>query len=411
MNSLIAHSENYMDNLNTPQNNNLLFWISYFMAFPAFTIFGTQVGMLLLLIFFLYNNNYITNFKFDLSTLFSISFMAASIISVLDSNESKTDDLSLTVLPNYLMWGLTIMFLPHLLKRMNLYPVYKGISIGIITLLICNLFNDQIKSLLPFLRFPVDNGYAFMLISFAPITFYYLNSRNKIAFYLFAFIAVFSLIILERRAGFVIISAQFLLFHYIGKVSIKRIIQLTFITFLSVSILISGAFESFIFSNSNRLYSLLYEYNDTKLLDQSALTREAMVEKGLIIFSEHPLTGIGLNNFMNYDVEMPLEFEGGEILMNKDLSKKSAHNSYIVLLSGGGLLLFVPVVIFFVFIIIRLSKKITDKRELAKPIFLGFVGMCLHLYYISTIVNIFTWFFISTAYIVASHKELNYQKV
>jgi len=224
-------------------------------------------------------------------------------------------------------------------------------------------------------------------------------------------VILIAMLLFERRAGFIIVATEFVLFILISRLNTRTVFTFLLVTF---GIFISSQtefFENFILSKSERIHAFMYENEESKLLDQSALTRKAMVEKGLIIFSEHPLTGIGLNNFIDYDVNVPLAFEGGEVLANKDLSNKSAHNSYIAILSGGGLLLFVPFMLLLLYIISKLSLNLKNLDDFQRPIILSFVGMIVHLFYISSIVNVFTWFFISIAATFTLGKRLNYKRV
>lgn len=383
--------------INSSLNNKLLFWLSFFMVFPSFTIFGTQVATFLLLFFFFKNQNLLFRFKFNFFSWLALSLVAASIISVIDTNAEKSVDISLIVLPNYILWFSMIFFLPNLLQRINFYHIYKGISFGLGTLLMANIFNDFLKSFVPFLRFPDNNGFAYMAIVFSPIVFYYLNSKKKIYFYLFSLTILFALLLFERRAGFVIVGLEFILFHSIKNINFKSILKVLLIGLLLISVLQFQSVRNYIFGRSERIYSLLYQREESKLTDQSELVRKAMVEKGLIIFREHPLTGIGLNNFIDYDVSIPLNFEGGEILRSKNLSQKSAHNSYVAFLTGGGLFLFIPLIIMFVLIGYKLVINISSFHNYQIVVLLGFIGMIIHLYYISAIINIFTWFYISIA--------------
>jgi O-antigen ligase len=394
-----------------PKNDKLLFWTAFFMAFPAFTFLGQQIASVLLLIFFynkLGNFSGYSNIKIASIGLF---FLFGSIVSVIDSNVEKDLDLSLKVLPNYIYWSTMLIFLPHYFSKINFYVIYKGITYGILSLVLANFLNEPLKSLLPFLRFPDNNGLAFMLIIFSPIVFFYLEQQRKIYFYGYTLVILIAMLLFERRAGFIIVATEFVLFILISRLNTRTVFTFLLVTF---GIFISSQtefFENFILSKSERIHAFMYENEESKLLDQSALTRKAMVEKGLIIFSEHPLTGIGLNNFIDYDVNVPLAFEGGEVLANKDLSNKSAHNSYIAILSGGGLLLFVPFMLLLLYIISKLSLNLKNLDDFQRPIILSFVGMIVHLFYISSIVNVFTWFFISIAATFTLGKRLNYKRV
>lgn len=117
--------------------NNLMFWFSYFMSFPAILIFGFNIT---LFIFFFIFNFIITNAPNYLSISkylqwVAIFFLIGCILSViLLPRDSPPGSLSRTlqVLPNYIYWPLLIIILISLRQQLNFKIIYKGIFWGII---------------------------------------------------------------------------------------------------------------------------------------------------------------------------------------------------------------------------------------------------------------------------------------
>ena len=85
-------------------------------------------------------------------------------------------------------------------------------------------------------------------------------------------------------------------------------------------------------------------------VDRSYLIRRAAFEKGLLLYKENPITGIGLMNFEDANIYQPLDFEGNQWIRGKKLTYNSgSFNSYIQILAEGGLLMFIPFSIIMLF--------------------------------------------------------------
>jgi O-antigen ligase len=145
-----------------------------------------------------------------------------------------------------------------------------------------------------------------------------------------------------------------------------------------------------------RIYGLIYESDKIATEDRSYLTRKLMIEKGLTIFEEHPLTGIGLNNFDNIEVEFKGEFVGSEFVIEKEgTNETSSHNSYINIIAEGGLLLLIPLLLLMVFNLIQFVLKYNNRNSKINSLYWAFFAMCIHLYFITGIVNVYVWFLIA----------------
>jgi O-antigen ligase len=143
------------------------------------------------------------------------------------------------------------------------------------------------------------------------------------------------------------------------------------------------------------VHEFIYENENVALEDRSILIRKLMLEKTFVIFSEHPLTGIGLNNFGNYKVDFIGNFEGGQLVVNKvGLDQTSAHNSYASLLGEGGLFLIVPFILLLLFNLYKFIFHFTYRSQIQNAFYWAFLCMCIHLYLISALLSISAWFFI-----------------
>jgi O-antigen ligase len=362
----------------------------------------------MLLLFF---NIFSKNIKLKLTKVAGFAALIAfgAIASVLDVEQFDGSlKRALIVLPNYIYWCIILIVFSSYLHRINMYVIYKGIAYGIVSSVVYYFIQDFLV-IIPFFRTLYGNGFAFLMICFSPIAMYFYFSRNKkIQGLLLLVVILLAMLLQGRRAGLILVSLEAFMLYFFLEVKAKSIavsIMAAVVIFITLN---TSIVEAAIKSTNGRIYAILYQTEDLTTEDQSYLTRVAMVNKGLQIFEDNPLTGIGLNNFIAYDVEVDLDFEGGEKLKYKDLSEKSAHNSYISILAEGGLLLFIPLILLLATTIFYFVKNYNKIDNFKKPALMGFVGMCIHMYVISAIVNVFAWFLIAIAATFTLRKQIFY---
>ena len=130
--------------------------------------------------------------------------------------------------------------------------------------------------------------------------------------------------------------------------------------------------------------------------DKSYLFRQIMIQKGLKIFEENPIIGIGSGRFTKtyVDLDLPRVFrEGGNL---SRFTTQSAHNSYIVILAENGLLAAIPFAIFLIILLFRgfsaALRSIRRDEYLPLAVFLSFIQMSIHFWVIASLTNTSTWF-------------------
>jgi O-antigen ligase len=84
-----------------------------------------------------------------------------------------------------------------------------------------------------------------------------------------------------------------------------------------------------------------------------------------------------------------------------EIQQKSAHNSYVAILAEGGLFLLVPLLLIFAYNIIYFLFNF-NRLSPYLPVYAGLMGMAVHLYFISAIVNVFAWYLIGLACAITS---------
>lgn len=370
-----------------------------FMAFPMILVLGQNITLL----FFLYLYYIIPNksvfYKYTHWIQYVVwLFMAGAIISVMDVNATAEDAQirALSVLPNYIYWSVMLIFLINLRNWLNLNTISEYIFKGLFISIVFYLVSPFLPKIPGFLNSFTPNTYAFLCISFtAPAATYLLYKKGYGYALLFVAVVLLSLLLAGRRAGFVLVFISSMLSIHLKTISVKQIFITLLVAGFTLFLLQFQFVEDTLYTASPRIHELIYENDDISATDRSILTRKLMIEKSLLIYEEHPFTGIGLNNFTNYEVAFKGGFEGSEFIVNKEgMNETNPHNSYASLLGDGGLFLIVPFLIILFYNFVQFIRYYTNRSHIANTFYLAFLAMCVHLYFISAILNVYAWFMI-----------------
>lgn len=388
-----------------------MFWFAYFMAFPAIVIVqNISVFVFIALLFFLgrYSKTPLVYLRKPLQWG-ALLFAFGAILSVVNMPSNyATDSLerALSVLPNYLYWSLLILVMVTHRHRIDVNIIFKAIFWGTVSLVVYYLFLQRFFTAFFIFAAQTPNNFSFLLICFTPISIYYLFRKKGKFWALMLLISLVLIMLIEgRRAGMVLVLLGGLGTLYAPRINLRQVLLVAFVTPLFVFILSTASVEQFVLGTSERIHQMIYETEKIRKEDRSYLTRVAMVNKGLAIYEQYPYTGIGLNNFTNFNAQISKDFEGAKYVVNKaDINKKSAHNSYVSILAEGGLFLLIPLLLLLGSLILYFVSHINTMPEYKKPVFWGIIGMSVHLYFISAIVNVFAWFLIALACALASRK-------
>ncbi len=376
-------------------------WYAFFMAFPAILILGQNISIFFFLIIVYKLFGKINLFRLSNQVLYlPLLFSLGAIISVIDTNAVAENEYSkgLAVLPNYIYWSLLVVMMTNIRNIVKVESIAKYTMLGVITTIVYYNVQPFLSSLQFIFNKLSPNSFSFILICVSAPCFIYLLKIKKSKWYAFGFlfISVFYLISEGRRAGTMLVFLPCMLALLFSKIEVKKLIfgMLVFLT--SFGLMQTQGAEDLVKSLNPRIYSLLYESENIITEDRSYLVRRLQVEKALLIFREHPMTGIGLNNYSNYSVEFEGNFEGAEYVISKAaMSEKSSHNSYVSLLAEGGLILILPLIGLFLFNLFHFIKSYNSRPQIENAYYWSFCAMCIHLYFITGIVNIYAWFLIS----------------
>ena len=129
--------------------------------------------------------------------------------------------------------------------------------------------------------------------------------------------------------------------------------------------------------------------------DKSALIRELMIQKGIRLFQENPVIGIGAGRFTKETVALDIPKQLA-FLDQSYYDTKSSHNSYIQFLAEFGILGAIPFVILLLTLLINGAKisfdNLRDGELIPLIVFLSLIQLSIHLFAISSLTNSSTWF-------------------
>ncbi len=383
------------------------------MAFPTILIFGQNISIFffIAIVYKLYGK--LTLFKLsNKAMILPLLFSFGAIISVVDTNVNDGNVYSkgLAVLPNYLYWSLLVVMMANIRSLIRLQTIAKYTMMGVIATIIYYNLQPFLSNLRFIFNKLSPNSFSFILICFSAPCFIYLLKvkKSKILAFSFLLVALFYLVSEGRRSGTMLVFLPCILALLFAKIEIKNLFIGILFFLTSFGIMQTQSAEDLVKSTNPRIYGMLYESDNITTEDRSYLVRRLQVEKALLVFREHPLTGIGLNNYTNYDVNFEGNFEGAEFVVSKEgMNDKSAHNSYVSLLAEGGLFVMLPFLGLLVFNVFHFIIDYNRRSQIENAYYWSFCAMCIHLYFITGIVNVYAWFLISIVFMLSVKYSVN----
>jgi O-antigen ligase len=129
--------------------------------------------------------------------------------------------------------------------------------------------------------------------------------------------------------------------------------------------------------------------------DKSFMIRELMVQKGLHLFKDSPLIGVGISRFTKdttyLDIPQVLSYAG-----QTHFNSVTAHNSYVAFLAETGLAGSLPYAILLLLLGVRGFKSslilARQQQVWALSVFAAFLGMSIHMWSINSLANTANWF-------------------
>lgn len=251
-----------------------------------------------------------------------------------------------------------------------------------------------------------QNSVAFILVVLGPLGMYGLNNRRWQLFY---GILLWGLMLFnESRSGLAILTVE-LLFIMCLHVSKTRVKQIVIVLSVLIGVFVMSPQLRKIAGNIIEPYNeemamLLTNPEQVQAYDKSWIQRQVQVQKGIQIFEEYPVIGIGANNFTPMDIRINENAISDKIDANvlqavmKRSDNRSTHNTYITLLSEFGVIgttLWILFIFPFLWLMYKRLKTINDFEYM---IFVTTIGMSVYFYTIAALYGTAAWLFYGLIY-------------
>ncbi len=245
-------------------------------------------------------------------------------------------------------------------------------------------------------RFLTPNSYGFLFSTFFPfllVPVFAIKGRNKFMI-LRVLIAAVAVVINGSRSSWISVAAGAVFFTLLLLFVRPRKVGIAL--FLVSLILVSVIYGlNLLPERVNSAISMRASTFQNLELDKSYVFRELMVQKGLKLFEESPIIGVGASRFRKESVE--LELSGVYKLYSQSrFDRKSAHNSYVGFLAESGLIGSLPLlglILMLAFQGLKAAVSHARREDLwALSVMASFVGMSIHMWTISALAGTVTWF-------------------
>jgi len=309
---------------------------------------------------------------------------------------------SWTLLIQYAYWLLTFIITSYFVSRANILErTAKLLGWAVFVLALVRLFEavvwGAINTYETATKLLTPNAYGFLFSTFFPfllVSAFEIKGGNKLLMILRVLIVAFAVIINSSRSSWISVAAGAIFFtlvllflrsHKVGLALFLLFLILVFILFgLN---LLPEQVQSAISLRASTFQNLEQ--------DKSYVFRQLMVQKGLKLFEESPIIGVGASRFRKESVV--LELSGVfKLYEQSSFDRKSAHNSYVGFLAESGLIGSIPLLILLLMLFFKGFKAAIDfaKREelWALSIMASFVGLSIHMWTVSALAGTVSWF-------------------
>ena len=337
-----------------------------------------------------------------LAVLIWSGIVISTLINGLLRSGSGMDAESWTLLIQNAYWLLTFVITAYFASRTNILErTAKLLGWAVFALALVRLFEalawGAINTYESVTRFLTPNEYGFLFSTFFPfllVPAFAIKGGNKFLMILRVLIVAFAVIINSSRSSWISVAAGAIFFtlvllfvrsHKVGLALFLLSLILVFILFgLN---LLPEQVQSAISLRASTFQNLEQ--------DKSYVFRQLMVQKGLKLFEESPIIGVGASRFRKESVV--LELSGVfKLYEQSSFDRKSAHNSYVGFLAESGLIGSIPLLILLLMLFFKGFKAAIDfaKREelWALSIMASFVGLSIHMWTVSALAGTVSWF-------------------
>jgi len=243
-------------------------------------------------------------------------------------------------------------------------------------------------------RFMTENGYGFNFSVFSPFLFLRSVDKDvkKRGFWVFATILLLVAVAINGSRGSWVAIALGVCISVVTFIVTDRKNAANVLLVLAVLFCV-GYIAMSLSPTISKAVNDRFQTLSSLEEDKTYVVRKVLVRKGLTLFEESPLIGVGSARFAQEKVELELP----ELLQHVDreaIGRKSSHNSYIQFLAEFGLIGAIPFSIMLFYLLVRgalLSFKDIDDRFDYLRYFVAFLQMSVHMYVISSITGTLAW--------------------
>lgn len=260
-----------------------------------------------------------------------------------------------------------------------------------------------------------QNSVAFLLVILGPIGLYGFQGKRKI---IYGLTILLMMLFNDSRSGLAILVAEISFITTIH-ISRKRIKKLLIVLSLCIVVFISSSTLRTMTGNAIEPYNkemalLLKNPEIVQSRDKSWIQRRIQVQKGIQIFKEYPIIGVGANNFTPYTIDIDYSVLRRQIdsnvldIVSRSSDNRSTHNTYITLLSEFGALGFLWWLLFIGSTIIILYRNIKYLNDFEFGLFICAIGMSVYFYTIAALYGTAAWLFYGLLY--GSYRKFKFRK-
>ena len=285
------------------------------------------------------------------------------------------------------------------LKRMSLFSLL-GFLLSLLVIYLGDRSLGGFYSLGPFAI--SQNAFAFNTVACIGISSAYLLSRYGLkGTFVLGSVTLLAILVCQSRAGAVIVLVQILLFAGVALAGDHQRSRklLSWGALIGVLAFAIGGFVVNPTRTGDKLATLVEPYSPglatliedperVQNRDKSWLVRRSQIEKGLKLFSENPLTGIGWGHFRYVRADIDV---GRYTYLTRSYDSyalhRSSHNTYIQVLAETGIAGFILLVLITFNMVKRVLQNFIDTSSRLLPSVLGIsvLGIACYFFLISAI--------------------------
>ena len=337
-----------------------------------------------------------------LAVLIWSGIVLSTLINGILRSASGMDTESWTLLIQNAYWLLTFVITSYFASRTNIFErTAKLLGWAVFALALVRLFEafawGAINTYESVTRLLTPNSYGFLFSAFFPfllVPVFAINGGNKILSILRVLIVAFAVIVNGSRSSWISVAASIIFFTLV--LTFLRSKKSGMVFFLLILILLFASLGWNLLPEPVQSAISLRASTFLNLeQDKSYVFRELMVQKGLKLFEESPIIGVGASRFRKESVE--LELTGVfRFYSQSSFDQKSAHNSYVGFLAESGLIGSLPLLVLILMLAFQGFKAAVSyaRREdlWGLSVMASFVGMSIHMWTISALAGTVTWF-------------------